>query len=110
MVSRKKLVALDLPEMPGLRVAIDDGPASNKDKSAMIKDMLLVEAAIATDERIIALDDRVKALFSEESKRIAELRGLVWINPVTNPAGVKALLKADESERQWTLAAMSKAV
>jgi hypothetical protein len=74
----------------------------------MRKDLLLVEAAIATDERIISLDDKVQALFSTESKEISDLRNIVWINPDTNPAGAMALLKGEASQRQWTLAAMSK--
>ena len=74
----------------------------------MRKDFLLVEAAIATDERIISLDDKVKALFSAESKKILELRNIVWINPDTDPAGAMALLDGDASQRQWRLAAMSK--
>jgi hypothetical protein len=108
MVARKKLILLDLPERTDLRKAIDEGLASETEKSAMRKDFLLVEAAIATDERIISLDDKVQALFSTESKEISDLRNIVWINPDTNPAGAMALLKGEASQRQWTLAAMSK--
>lgn len=108
MVARKKLVILDLQESSDLRAAINDGPASENDKSTMIKDLLLVEAAIATDERIVALDDKVQALFSVESKRIPGLRDIIWINPVTNPAGAMALLSGGGDQRQWTLVAMSR--
>ena len=108
MVARKKVIVISPQEMSEVRAAIKDGPASKNDKSAMIKDLLLVEAAIATDERVIALDDKVKTLFAVESARIAGLRGIVWINPLTNPAGAMALLQGDERERQWTLAEMSK--
>ncbi len=55
MVAKRKLIILDLPERCDLRTAVDQGSASRNEKSAMIKDLLLVEAAIATDERIIAL-------------------------------------------------------
>ncbi|RDE51673.1 MAG: hypothetical protein DVS81_04635 [Candidatus Accumulibacter meliphilus] len=107
MVARKKVIVIATQEMSEVRAAIKDGPASQNDKSAMIKDLLLVEAAIATDERVIALDDKVQTLFIVESKRIAALRRIVWINPVSNSAGAMALLNGEECERQWSLAAMS---
>ena len=100
------MISFDPPQRSDLRNRISEGFSSDKDKFTMIKDFLLIEAAIATDERIVSLDDRVKTLFSKESPRIPELRSIVWINPVTNSAGATALLEGNATLTQWTLETM----
>jgi hypothetical protein len=47
----------------------------------MLKDCLLVEAAIVTDRSIISLDETVRSLFSGVAQELRTLRRIVWINP-----------------------------
>lgn len=105
MVARRKLIVIDSVGRDDLRRQIDQGVSSDNDKAAMLKDFHLVEAAIATDRRIVALDDEVRTLLSKESLMVSELRDVVWVNPVKNPIGTEALLKK-EPQIQWTLESM----
>jgi hypothetical protein len=48
----------------------------------MTKDILLLEAAIATDQRIVSLDENTaRKYFTDAAKEIVKLRQLVWVNP-----------------------------
>ena len=49
---------------------------------AMDEDLLLVEAALATDERILSRDDKVRGWFCLACERIGQLRLILWLNPV----------------------------
>lgn len=66
-----------------MRNAIEtEGAAqSEQQRQAMRKDCLLVEAALSTDQRVISLDERVRALFSRLSSHVSDLQMIVWINP-----------------------------
>jgi hypothetical protein len=50
--------------------------------AAMEKDMRLIEAARATDNRIVSLDDTARRFFCAASKGVGELRQILWVNPV----------------------------
>lgn len=50
--------------------------------AAMEKDMRLIEAARATDGRIVSLDDTARRFFCAASKGVGELRQILWVNPV----------------------------
>jgi hypothetical protein len=49
----------------------------------MLKDIHLVEAARATDEAVLSLDDTVRNLLAAASQRVRALRKIVWVNPGT---------------------------
>lgn len=50
-------------------------------REAILKDVHLVAAAVATDSRILSTDDTVAALLAALTMQVAELRGVHWINP-----------------------------
>ncbi len=50
--------------------------------AAMEKDLRLIEAARATDDRIVSLDDTARRFFCEASSSVGELREILWVNPV----------------------------
>jgi hypothetical protein len=55
---------------------------TDKDRAAMTKDILLLEAALATDRRIVSLDENTAhKYFTDAAKEIVKLRSLVWVNP-----------------------------
>jgi hypothetical protein len=49
---------------------------------AMLKDIHLVEAALATDRIVISLDEKVRRYFAEASSVIDEFKQILWANPV----------------------------
>ncbi len=49
---------------------------------AMEKDLRLIEAAKATDNRIVSLDDNARRFFCAASSSVGELREILWVNPV----------------------------
>ena len=64
---------------------------SEKARAAMLKDAHLLEAALTTDEIVIALDEIVRDLFTEAATVVGEIRNVVWVNPD----------RADENPLLW---------
>jgi hypothetical protein len=48
---------------------------------AMRKDLLLVEAALASDKRVLSLDDRARRAFARASGSLQSFRRILWANP-----------------------------
>ena len=73
------------------------------DQQAMAKDGLLLEAALATDQRIVSLDESVRNLFRNAAKTIREITTIVWVNPDKEEENVIAWLEngvpADEKRQ-----------
>lgn len=47
----------------------------------MRHDMLLIEAALATDRTVVSLDDEVRGLFKLNIDRLRSLGRILWVNP-----------------------------
>ncbi len=47
----------------------------------MMKDVHLIEAALATGMRVVALDEIVRACFRATSASVPRLRSVCWMNP-----------------------------
>jgi ABC-type iron transport system FetAB ATPase subunit len=59
-----------------------DMAQSDKQRDAMAKDILLLEAALATDRRIVSLDENTaRKYYTQAAKTIPKLREIVWVNP-----------------------------
>ncbi|AGP37620.1 hypothetical protein [Sorangium cellulosum] len=52
-------------------------------RQAVAKDMLLVEAALASDRRVISLDEKVRRHFAVLAASVADLRSVHWANPTS---------------------------
>ena len=81
MEARKKVQRIGSTENATLRAKIESKALRRKDREAMLKDVHLLEAAIATDRSIISLDEAARLLFADASKTISEIRNIVWVNP-----------------------------
>jgi len=81
MFARKKAELLDSAEDRVLRGKIHQASQNEKGRAAMLKDAHLLEAALVTDEIVVALDETVRALFIEVAIVVGEIRDVVWINP-----------------------------
>ncbi len=52
-----------------------------KDVTAMLKDLHLLQAALETDKTVISLDETVRTLFAQASEKVGEIRKIIWVNP-----------------------------
>ncbi|MEP7338733.1 MAG: hypothetical protein ABI977_13435 [Acidobacteriota bacterium] len=91
MFARKKVEQVGSVANQNLRDKIHAAAENEKTRAAMLKDVHLLEAAMATDETIIALDEIVRELFAKASKSVGEIRSVIWVNPD----------KADEKSLDW---------
>jgi len=81
MFARKKAKMIGSVEDQELRGKIGQASHNEKARAAMLKDVHLLEAALVTDEIVVALDETVRALFTEAAIGVGEIRDIVWINP-----------------------------
>lgn len=81
MVAKKKLYACKITLDDELWTQIETHAKTDKDREAMVKDLLLIEAAIATDKIVISLDERVRELFIKAAAEIERLKQVAWVNP-----------------------------
>lgn len=81
MVARKRLLFLDVPEDAVMRGQLEAAATKERDRRAMLKDALLVEAAQATDRTVASLDGAVRGLFLAASSKVRGLKTIVWVDP-----------------------------
>ena len=93
MVAKRKLVVFTPSQREDIRQGIGQQGVSDSKKTAMLKDCHLIEAALATNLCVISLDDTAKNLFSAMIISIADLRTVLWVNPVREHEEVIGWLK-----------------
>ncbi|MGH9838792.1 MAG: hypothetical protein ACREEM_08410 [Blastocatellia bacterium] len=91
MFARKNAKLIGSAEDRVLRRKISRSTQSEKARAAMLKDVHLLEAALAADEIVVALDEIVRELFAKASTSVGEIKAIVWVNPD----------KADEESLRW---------
>jgi hypothetical protein len=58
-----------------------DALKGEKDEEEMLKDVLLLEAALATDERILSMNEADRNRFKAACEKIKAIREVIWVNP-----------------------------
>lgn len=83
MVARRKLVALPSPEpAKELWEALENLAKMDEQRFEIVKDICLLEAALASDRTIISLDENTaRRFFHQASLQLKLLRTIVWVNP-----------------------------
>jgi len=81
MVSRRKAVHVSTESGAGIEEAISSSGESPSGQTAMRKDRHLIDAALATDRRIVSLDETARRQFGQLATAAANLRKIVWVNP-----------------------------
>ncbi|MEM9275874.1 MAG: hypothetical protein AAGA80_23375 [Cyanobacteria bacterium P01_F01_bin.143] len=86
MLQKRRIITIREQDLQDLRSILENKIKSlpEKDgniKKAMLKDCLLIEAALATDKIVISSDKRVRNHFRKASQTIEELRDILWVNP-----------------------------
>ena len=82
MNARKRVLRIDFEQFYELRKKLEKLEFTDKDKEAMMKDIHLVEAALKTGQVILSSDDIARSLFRIASRRVGEIRHIIWVNPV----------------------------
>lgn len=81
MMSRDKVVPVVAAQDAVLSEAIANAAMTAKQKKAMAKDAMLIEAAWQADRRVASLDDTARGLFGNLASDLAALRRVLWLNP-----------------------------
>lgn len=103
MTARRKVNRIDDPFDAELRKKIEKAAVNEKSREAMLKDIHLIEAAKATDQTVIALDETVRKLFTVTAKSIGVLKSIVWVNPDKTAEQAIAWLEqgAKSAKKRW---------
>ncbi len=81
MDARRRVDRVDPPENEKLRDKIVDTTSNQDEIAALQKDFHLLQAALATDQTIISLDEIIRKLFARVSQQVGEIRHVIWVNP-----------------------------
>lgn len=81
MDARKKIDRINPSEDEELQVKITTTTNNENKIEALRKDFHLLQAALATDQTIISLDETVRGLFKRASQQVGEIRNIIWVNP-----------------------------
>lgn len=81
MDARKKVYRVNVPANEELRDKIEKTAIHENEIGDMQKDFHLLEAALATDQTIVSLDETVRGLFARATQSVGEIRDIVWVNP-----------------------------
>lgn len=92
MQSKRKVIKLENDELTEIK--LDSITASVNCEAAIRKDIHLVEAALASDIRIISMDEAVRKCLSKTLDQFENLKPLLWVNPERESDKCLAWLKA----------------
>ena len=81
MDARRRIDRIDPPEDKELQDKVTNTANDEDQIEAMQKDFHLLQAALATDQTVISLDETVRGLFKRASQQVGEIRGIIWVNP-----------------------------
>lgn len=64
-----------------LRTKLARISVSRTAEAAMLKDIHLIEAALATDKIVVSLDETVRNFFNASAASLGDLKNVLWLNP-----------------------------
>ena len=104
MENKRRVHHTEIPTQGKLRHQVEHVTEKKADCDAMLKDMLLIEAAFHTDRIVVSLDETVRNLFHRTSEKIATLTRIAWVNPcIVEETAIEWLHNGAELERERTL-------
>lgn len=81
MEGGKKVEHLSVPRNDLLRNRLDEVIGNPARRDAALKDMHLIEAALATDRLVASLDETARAILSSAAPELRDLAAILWVNP-----------------------------
>jgi predicted nucleic acid-binding protein len=91
MVARKKVAWLEVAQNDAFRTGIQNFRFSEKERSAVLKDAHLIEAALETDLTVASLDETARGLLRKAAQNVKPLQQVLWVNPT----------KEEEHTTEW---------
>lgn len=85
MTTKGRVVWLDLGNMESLRDQMLHATPENL-VPIVTKDVHILLTALATDRRVLSLDDKIAFHFGNLGQEIVAICDVLWLNPVTKPA------------------------
>ena len=100
MITWNKIVRKTASPMTDLATEIRVAAPDESVARIMLKDALLIEAALGVDKIVASLDDTVGDHFARAAARINRIGTIVWVNPAHDPDQCLEWLRAGaKSER-----------
>ena len=81
IIARKRFIYVNPPQNSTLSDKIEMTASRERDIEALQKDFHLLQAALATDQTVISLDQTIRGLFKRASQQVGEIRDIIWVNP-----------------------------
>ena len=81
MYARKSVFALNVDASTSVVTRLKHVKCTEKERDAMLNDVHLIDAALATDGTVTSLDDKARTIFARASQSVVDLRSIVWANP-----------------------------
>lgn len=81
MTSKSKDVHLNLIPDNNLRHDVEEVATNENQRVEMLKDMHLLEAALATDLNVVSLDETARRHFQTAAQIVTTLKPILWVNP-----------------------------
>ena len=81
MYARKSVFALNMDASTSLVTRLKRVKCTKKQRDAMLNDVHLIDAALATDRSVSSLDGEARKVYAHASHSLAELTSIVWVNP-----------------------------
>ena len=81
MNARRRVIDIDPPEYEEIQAKVTTTTNNKNEIELMEKDFHLLQAALATDQTVISLDETVRGLFAHASQSVGEIRDIIWVNP-----------------------------
>lgn len=104
MAASGRIVDVDGERDEDLRAAVERAALTLGAGGVMQKDTHVVEAALATEHTVTALDDEARGWFAKSADNIPRLAKIVWVNPNVPAEKPNAWLRAGaKRERQRML-------
>lgn len=80
-------------EAPSLEDALRETSTTDKAKIAMVEDVHLIDAALASDRVVLSLDEEVRGCFRAVVDEVEPLRKVAWANPLRDEEAVLEWLR-----------------
>ena len=81
MYKRGRVCIIEIPTHGRLRFKVLRTTLSEHERSAMLKDIHLLEAALHADRIVISQDEKVRGYFQNAALTIKAVTLVVWVNP-----------------------------
>jgi hypothetical protein len=82
MQAKRKVVVCEPERRIELQKAMAAEGFTTIEEAAVLKDVLLIEAAVETDNAVVSLDEQARRLYIRLARRVPAIRSTVWVNPV----------------------------